>query len=135
MGLHYTVTSLVKSIHDWYNGMHTGKLIWVVFIDLKKAFDTLNHDILYQTLEYYGIKGRELAWFRSYLSNWKQFSRVNGVDSVTREMRVVYLWAHVLDLVYFSFTSMVYQVLSKIQKCPYLLMTCASTTSLVISLC
>ena len=43
--LHSTVTSLVKSTDDWYSGMDLGKLTGVVFIDLKKAFDTADHDI------------------------------------------------------------------------------------------
>ena len=85
---HSTVTSLVKSTDDWFNGIDLGQLKGVVFIDLKKAFNTVDHDILCQKLEYYGITGRELAWFRSFLSNRKQFTWANGVDSVTRKIRV-----------------------------------------------
>ena len=86
--LHSTVTSLIKSTDDWYNGMDLGKLTGVVFIDLKKAFVTVDHDILCQNLEYYGIQGRGLVWFRSYLSNRKQYTRVNGVDSSIQELKI-----------------------------------------------
>ena len=53
----------------------------LVFIGLKKAFDTVDHDILCKKIEFYGAQQRELSWFRSFLANRKQFCRVNGVDS------------------------------------------------------
>ena len=73
---------------DWYNGLDLGKLVGLVFIDLKKAFDTVDHDILCKKLKLYGVQQRELSWFRSYLSNRKQFCRVNGVDSDIGEIEV-----------------------------------------------
>ena len=60
-----------------------GRYTAVVFIDLKKAFDTVDHEILLNKLNYYGVRGKELSWFRSYLFNRKQFCRVNGHSSVT----------------------------------------------------
>ena len=52
-----------------------------IFIDLQKAFDTVNHDIFLKKLEHYGIRGTALSWFQSYLSNRKQFVSINGHSS------------------------------------------------------
>ena len=48
----------------------------------------MDHEILCQKLEHYGVQQRELAWFRSYLCNRKQFCRVNGVSSKTEGIDV-----------------------------------------------
>ena len=58
-----------------------GKYTGLIFIDLKKAFDTVNHDILLKQLEKYGIRGLELDWFTSYLQERKQFCKVNSTSS------------------------------------------------------
>ena len=50
-------------------------------LDLRKAFDTVAHDILIKKLDLYGIRGTELAWFKSYLSNRLQYCCINGINS------------------------------------------------------
>ena len=61
--------------------MDSGLINGVLFVDLRKAFDTVDHAILIRKLEYYGIRDRELAWFESYLSERSQHCLVNGVLS------------------------------------------------------
>ena len=61
--------------------IHNGKFGCGIFIDLKKAFDTVNHQILLRKLEHYGIRGPILKWFESYLTDWKQYVFYNGVSS------------------------------------------------------
>ena len=57
-----------------------------IFIDLRKAFDTVNHDILLKKLEHYGIRGNALKWFRSYLTNRKQYVSLNGECSESKQI-------------------------------------------------
>ena len=63
------------------NALDKGEFVLGLFLDFSKAFDTVNHEILFTKLEYYGIRGIALDWFKSYLSGRKQFVEYNNVYS------------------------------------------------------
>ena len=82
--LHSVATALLASTNDWYLNIDKGKYTGLIFIDLKKAFDTVDHKILLKKLKMYGVTGLEYDWFTSYLDNRKQFCRVDGTSSGVR---------------------------------------------------
>ena len=86
--LYSTATALLKCTDDWYSGLDVGEYVGVMFIDLKKAFDTVDHQILIHKLAYYGNRSSELVWFKSCLSSRSQFTRVNGVDSKVQNIGI-----------------------------------------------
>ena len=57
-----------------------------VFVDLEKAFDTVNHSILISKLRYYGLKEPSLSWLSSYLSNRSQQVSLNGQLSTPKQV-------------------------------------------------
>ena len=68
-----------------FNALNNNKFNISIFIDLKKAFDTVNYDILLKKLEHYGIRNTELLWFKNYLQNRQQYvhlSKIAGVSNV-----------------------------------------------------
>ena len=73
-----TALALIETLNEIYSKLDEGKFVLGVFLHLKKAFDTIDHKILLNKLEHYGIHGVANKWFVSYLSNRKQFTYVNG---------------------------------------------------------
>ena len=72
---HSTVTHLPKYADDWYSGLELDKLVGPAFIDLAKAFDTVDYEILCKKLAHYRVQQLGLTWFKSYLYNRKQLRR------------------------------------------------------------
>ena len=64
-----TIYSLIEITEKIKESIDKGKFGCGIFIDLRKAFDTVNHNILLKKLDHYGIRGDTLNWFKSYLYN------------------------------------------------------------------
>ena len=69
---HSTEHAILLLVNQLYQSFDESKFTLGIFIDLSKAFDTVHHRILTKKLELFGIKGCNLRWFESYLSNRKQ---------------------------------------------------------------
>ena len=79
--MHSMLTALLETTNYWSINIDNGLLNGVLFIDLKKAFDTINHEIILQKLANYGVDQSALRFFVSYLCNRSQKCSVNGVLS------------------------------------------------------
>ena len=86
--LHSTLTCLLKSTDDWFTGLDSGEMLGMVFVDLKTAFDTIDHRNLCDERKLHGVQQRELYWFKGYLSNRSQYCSVGGYDSNVGELEV-----------------------------------------------
>ena len=74
----HAVISLIENIEK---AIDNKMFVCRVFVDLQKAFDTVDHKILLHKLLHYGIRDIAICWFSSYLFNRKQFVTKNGFDS------------------------------------------------------
>lgn len=78
------------ALHNFMNkintGINDGKYVRGLFIDIKKAFDTVNHTILLNKLYKCGFRGVARNWFESYLSRRQQCVRINGILSQTGDI-------------------------------------------------
>ena len=72
---HSTEHAILLLLNKRYQSFDKSKFTLGIFIDLSKTFDTVHYKILTKKLELYGIKGCNLRWFESYLSNRKRMVR------------------------------------------------------------
>ena len=78
---HSTTSCILSLTNAISNNMEQGNYTGVIFLDLKKAFDTVDHAVLVRKLRKYGFVPEATTWFSNYLSDHKQISMVNSVKS------------------------------------------------------
>ena len=76
--LHSTLTTLIEATNSWSVNIDNGLVNGVIFIDLKKVFDTIDHTILIRKLRKYDVDSSSLKWFESYLCDRNQNCSTNG---------------------------------------------------------
>lgn len=76
-----TSQALMDLIEQITDNIDNKKATIGIFIDLKKAFDTVNHDLLLKKLRFYGVRGIAHNWIESYLTNRKQYVSLNDTSS------------------------------------------------------
>ena len=77
----HALLSLIETIKKYLDG---GEIVCGVFIDLQKAFDTMDNEILLEKLKHYGIGSKQNNWFRSFLTNRKQKVSMEGFFSQSK---------------------------------------------------
>ena len=75
------MTAPLEATDTWAYNIDSGKINAIVFLDLKKTFDTVDHEILLSKLNFYGINGIAHHWFQSYLEDRTQMRSINGLFS------------------------------------------------------
>ena len=84
---HSTIHAILKFCDTVQAAIAKNDFNITVFIDLKKAFDTVDFEVLLAKLRHYGFSGVVNDWFRSYLTGRLQITEINGVRSDTRTVR------------------------------------------------
>ena len=85
---HSTEHAALELIDRITNKMYTNEIPLNIFIDLSKAFDTIDHSIILNKLKYYGLKGSTLNLFQSYLRNRKQYTEIEDTTSTILPIQV-----------------------------------------------
>ena len=129
--LHSTELASLEISDIICEGMDQGKIPLSIFLDLSKAFDTLDHQILLSKLKYYGLDNTALNWFNSYLTDRTQFVDFDDVYSETRTIKTGVPQGSILGpLLFIIYMNDIHIASDKFHAILY-----ADDTNLVSSLC
>ena len=113
-----TSMALIHLLHQLSTAIDDNKLTIGIFLDLSKAFDTVNHEILFIKLEHYGLRGIVLDWMKSYFSNRNQFVQYNDHCSDLKKINCGVpqgsILGHLFFLLYMNYICNVSQILELI---------------------
>ncbi|XP_046605056.1 uncharacterized protein LOC124297786 [Neodiprion virginianus] len=70
--LELVVKMIQTVIDEWKLNISKGKIVGVIFMDLKRAFESVDRELLIEKMRQYGVRGKVLEWYRSYLNNRTQ---------------------------------------------------------------
>ena len=83
---HSTDIAVAELVSDILLAFERNESTIATFLDLSKAFDTIDHNILFDKLEHYGVRGITGKWFKSYLMDRQHFVQYRGVSSKTQHV-------------------------------------------------
>ena len=96
-----TSHALIHLTEKMREQLDSGHFACGIFVDLENPFDTVDHDILIQTLNHYGITGVANNWFSPYLQNRLQYVSINGFNSNLEHIHCGLLQGSILGAVLF----------------------------------
>ena len=83
-----TETALINFVDFVYKGLTAKENVGAIFMDLSRAFDVMDHDILQLKLNHYGFRGNFLSLLMSFIRERKYFVNINGMNSETRTVNI-----------------------------------------------
>ena len=108
---HCTQQAIITLITKITSCIDSGDMMIGVFLDLKKAFDMVNHSILIRKIYAYGIRGHIPKWFESYLTDRSQYVTYDGINSDTSFLKCRVPQGSILGpLLFIIFTNDIFNV-------------------------
>ena len=106
-----------KMTDDWFETMDQGLYTGVIFLDLRKAFDVVNLDLLVTKVQMFGCSSPALLWLKSYLPDRRQCANITGTLSDSEVLRSAVPQGSVLGPVLFLHLSTTFRSYGHFAPC------------------